>query len=77
MTVSASHHLISSELARSRERDNFATCSFTSGFQGDFVAFLHVIGSFYGAPHPLNSPDLIACGDLFDPSQPRAVLQCP
>ena len=34
-------------------------------------------GSFYVAPHPLNSPVLVPCGDVFDPSQPRTLLQCP
>jgi len=77
IVISRSPSYISSELARSRERDKFAACCFTSGFQGNFVALLHVIGSFYAAPHPLNSLVLVPCGDLFDPSQPRTVLQCP
>ena len=68
---------ISGELARSRERDSYAEFSFTSAFQGDFVAFLDAIASFQGAPHPLNSPVLVPCGDVFDPSQPRTLLQCP
>jgi hypothetical protein len=75
--ISHSPSHISGELARSCERDSSAESSLTSGFQGDFAALLDVIGSFYAAPHPLNSPVLVACGDLFVSSQPRALLQCP
>jgi hypothetical protein len=75
--ISHSPSYISGELARSRERDSSAGSSLTSGFQGDFVALLGVISSFYAAPHPLNSPVLVPCGDVFDPSQPCSLLKCP
>jgi hypothetical protein len=78
--ITHSPSYISGELAQSRERDSSAESSRTSSFPGNFVAPSHVIGSFYAfyaAPHPFNSPVLVACGDVFDPSQPRAVLQCP
>jgi hypothetical protein len=75
--ISHSPPYISGKLARSRERDSSAESSLTSGFQGDFVALLDVIGSLYAAPHPHNSPVLVACGDLFVSSQPRTLLQCP
>jgi hypothetical protein len=84
MTVISPSNQISTGLARSCEQDSFATRSFTSGFKGHFLTFLQVVGSFYLAPHPLNSPVLVpcgtvlvACGDLFYPLQPSAVLQCP
>jgi hypothetical protein len=75
--ISHSPSYISGELARSREGDSSAESSLTSAFQGDFVALLDVIGSFYAAPHSLNSPVLVPCGDVFDPSQPPTLLQCP
>jgi hypothetical protein len=75
--ISHSPSYISGELARSRERDSSAESSLTSGCQCDFVALLDVIGSFYAARHPLNSPVLVPCGDVFDPSQPRTLLRCP
>jgi hypothetical protein len=84
MTVISHSHQISTGLPRSCQQESFATCSFTSGFKGYFVTFLQVVGSFYVAPHPLNSfvlvpcgTVLVACGDLFYPLQPSAVLQCP
>lgn len=75
--ISRSPSYISGKLARSRERDRSGESSLTSGFQGDFVALLDVIGSFYAAPHLLNSPVRVACGDVFVSSQPSTVLQCP
>jgi hypothetical protein len=54
------------------------------GFQGSFCYVFTGCRLFYVAPHPLNSfvlvpcgTVLVACGDLFYPLQPSAVLQCP
>jgi hypothetical protein len=77
MTVISHSHHTSTRLARSREQDSVATSSVTSGVKVHFVTLLQVVGLFYMAPNPLNSTVLIACGDLFYPFQPSAVLQCP
>ena len=75
--ISRSPSYLSSGLARSRERGDFAICGFASRFQGNFIAFCTSATSSTSYHLCSNLLSASLRGHLFDPSQHLGLLQYP